>query len=501
MTLLSKLPAFLCLILSCLASVRADAQQAAPLSPAARAAWGFDASDLTPHPGVRFGVLPNGMRYAIMRNAAPANGLSVRLRFDAGAMDEEEGEQGYLHLLEHRIFHGSENIPAGALPLMLAHRGMERLTDFNAVTSYDETVYRLDLSKADHNARAAALMLMREISSRLSFTRRSVAAAKKDVQTEIDGRDAVRDRIMAAQNAFFLPGSPLARGPVIGSKASIRRASPEKLRRLYQHFYSPRHATLAIVGDFDPALAEAEIEARFSDWQPQGAEDRPSRRLFSLPSQRHSRAYLFADPKAPTGIAIASVYPLGGASDKAPLRDAQFLERIGNEMMNRRLAKTAAGSDAPFASASAASHAHFSAALLRSIDVAAQADWRRALVAVAAALRTALDEGFLQSELDEQLALTREALLRTAAPPINAALADGIMDAVGRQLVFTQAADTASTAAYLARVTLSDVNTAFRAAWADAGQLIFVTHSRRFPAAEAAIAETWKNGFESRPAR
>jgi zinc protease len=488
MSLLRRL--MLCCFLAVAAIAPAAAQAPEPLSPEARAAWGFDVSDLTPHPGVRFGVLPNGMRYAIMRSAVPAGGLSVRLRFDAGAMDESQREQGYFHLLEHLIFHGSENIPSGALPLMMAHRGMKRRTDFNAVTSYDETVYRLDLSMADHNARAAALMLMREISSRLLFTRRTVEAAKKDVRQEIGARDAVRDRVLAAQNAFFFPGSAIARGPVTGTRSSVARATPETLRRLYALHYAPQRATLVVVGDIDPGVAEAEIVSHFVGWKALSAAPPPQARrsLDRTSSGGEVRARLFVDRAAPTSVTIASVSPLLSPSDKAPLRDAEFLERLGVEMLNRRLAKT---------SATVSIYTHFSTARLASLDVAAKdGNWRGALVAAAAELRRALQHGFQQSELDEQLALTSAVLRQAAVPRTNAALADAIIDAVGRGLVFTQPGPPEATAAYLARLRLSDVNAAFAAAWAEP-PLIFVTHNRRFPAAEAAIEGAWKESLES----
>ena len=103
-----------------------SAQPAPAMSPAARIAWGFDRSDLVPHPGVRFGMLGNGMRYAVMRNAMPAGELAVRLHIDAGASFESGREQGMMHLIEHLIFHGSASIPEGALPFMLAQRGLRR---------------------------------------------------------------------------------------------------------------------------------------------------------------------------------------------------------------------------------------------------------------------------------------------------------------------------------------------------------------------------------------
>lgn len=486
---MSKRIYFAALCMAWAASILGSGAHAQPTSEAARAAWGFHRSDLTPHPGVRFGVLSNGMRYALMRNPAAA-GLSVRLRMGAGSRDEGAREDGHMHLIEHLIFHGSANLPRGALQTMLPHQGLRRWSDFNAYTVYDETVYRLDLPRSDRGARETALLLMREIAGHLAFERKGVEGAKADVAKEIDERDAVADRAAVAKNAFFAPDTPIARGPVAGTVASIRRARGAALRRLYARTYVPESATLVMVGDFDPAAVEAEIAARFSDWpvRPATTTDRPPP---AIRPGRGVEARLFVDRGAPTVVTIAKVEPLGGG-DAVRRRDAIFLEHLGTQMLGRRLARVAAGTDAPFASASTAIYDHFSTARLAEIEVAAKdRDWRRALEAGAFALGRALDDGFSQAELDEQLASSRHARAGQAAPSTSPALADAIVDAAGRGIVFTAPSDASASQAYLARIQLRGLNDAFRAAWAGPSQLIFVSHNAPIDGGEATIAAAW----------
>jgi zinc protease len=429
------------------------------------------------------------MRYALMRNAVPGGSLSLRLRFDAGASVEGERELGFMHLLEHLIFHGTPNIPEGSLALMMAHRGMRRITDFNAFTSYEETVYRLDMARSDAAARDAALMLMREVAGNLSFGRRAVEGAKRKVREEIRAREAVKDRLTTAQNAFFAPGTPIARGPVAGTVASVGRANGAALRRLYELHYLPNRAVLVAVGDFDPATAEAEIAARFGDWKTKAAPPQsPPPPL--IVSGRRTQFRVFNHPKAPTAVTIASVGPLARSADAAAPRDAGFLEHLGAEMMSRRLARIASAPDAPFLDPSVAIYDHFSTARVASIDLAARdRDWRRALRAGALELNHVLAEGFSKDELAEQLAVSRNALARAAAQRTTPALADAIVDAAGRGIVFTVPADPAATSAYLARLRLDDVNAAFRSAWSRNGRHIFLSHNRRVP--EAEVAEAW----------
>jgi zinc protease len=473
-----------------------SAHSAEPEGPsdAARRAWGFDRSDLAPHPGVRFGVLPNGMRYALMRNTAPPGGLAVRLHLDVGALDEQERELGFAHLVEHMIFHGSENIPEGALPLMLSTRGLARWTDFNAFTSHDETVYRLDLARADAAARETALTVMREIAGRLRFQNRNVAGAMRKVQEEIRARDAMQDRMDTALNQLLLPGTRLARGPVAGTVAEVGRARAAGLQAFYERSYRPERATLVLVGDVDLVQVEAEIARHFADW-PRPPAPAPGRASASRQRQAGTQVRLVIDRGAPTSLVITSAEPTGGA-DAAPRRDGHFLERLGTEMLGRRLARIAAAPDAPFGKASAALYDHFSTARLARIDLDAP-HWRRALEAAAGELRRALAEGFSQAELDEQIAATGRGLARNSRPRTSTALADAIVDAVGRGLIFTQPGDPAASAAYVRRVRLADVNAAFRSAWGKPNRLILLAHDRAIAGGEPAVREAWDRAFNA----
>ncbi|WP_339548744.1 insulinase family protein, partial [Pseudomonas sp. RA_35y_Pfl2_P32] len=104
---------------------RAEAQQATPSSSAdatdgrpgaaiaSRAAWLYKGSDITPDPAWHFGVLKNGLRYAVRKNGVPPGQISVRVRIDAGSLYENEGERGFAHLIEHLSFRGSEYVPDG----------------------------------------------------------------------------------------------------------------------------------------------------------------------------------------------------------------------------------------------------------------------------------------------------------------------------------------------------------------------------------------------------
>src|SRR5207253_1072443 len=110
-----------------------------PPSPAARTAWQFDRSDLTPDPRIRFGVLANGMRYAILPNDQPAGAVSVRLLVGVGATS---GAAGEAHYLEHMAFMGSRGVPEGARARLSGREHLSEGMGFNAHTGDYDTYYR-----------------------------------------------------------------------------------------------------------------------------------------------------------------------------------------------------------------------------------------------------------------------------------------------------------------------------------------------------------------------
>jgi len=68
--------------------------------------------------------------------------------------------------------------------------------------------------------------------------------------------------------AMYPKGHPYS-WPVIGSMTDLSAASEEDVKAFFRLYYAPNNATLAVVGDFDPAQAKTWIKKYFSDL-PQG---------------------------------------------------------------------------------------------------------------------------------------------------------------------------------------------------------------------------------------
>ncbi len=141
-------------------------------------------SDIPADPAVRYGVLANGMHYAILRNATPPGEASIRLRIDAGSLHEREDRRGLAHFLEHMVLNGTRNVPEGDFVKRLERAGLRLGADTNAVTTFNETVFKLDLPKADDATLGEALFLLREVADEATLDPKAIDRERGIVQAE-----------------------------------------------------------------------------------------------------------------------------------------------------------------------------------------------------------------------------------------------------------------------------------------------------------------------------
>jgi len=114
------------------------------------------ASDLVAEAAIEYGRLPNGLRYAVMANETPSNTATLLMRFDTGS-------------IKHMAFNGSTNIPEGEMIKRLEKFGLAFGADTNASTSFDETIYQLELPEVNDDILDETLMIMRETASNLTL--------------------------------------------------------------------------------------------------------------------------------------------------------------------------------------------------------------------------------------------------------------------------------------------------------------------------------------------
>lgn len=460
-------------------AILALAGMASPVVALQPSTWAQDRSDIKPGPGVLFGVLPNGMRYAVMRGAVPAGRVSIRLRIDAGSMNETETQLGLAHFLEHMAFRGSTHVESGEALHMLERLGLAVGADANASTDFTQTVYKFDIPSADSAKIDTALMLMRETASELTLKDAAFEAERPVVLSEErQGAGPNRDRAIASLDLLFHGQRAASRLP-IGRVELLTKTGPEPLRKFYRDYYRPERATLIAVGDFDPKEIEAKIKARFADWKnpaPAGADPDYGKPLPKGPTVR-----ILASPGLSSQLTLAWVRPYDDSRrDKARLRRT-FALHLAMNILSRRLYALASSDNSPFASAAANTANQLHSAQITTIGALIKpAQWQRALQALVVAERQIVaPSGVSQADLDTAIAATRANVQTRAASwptrPSNL-LADGLVASVNEDEVFT--ADTDDLALFedvVKTITPDDVAAAARAAFSGDGPLILLS--------------------------
>jgi zinc protease len=397
-----------------------------PQSEAAKA-WNFAPSDVPVDSNIVFGVLPNGMKYALLKNSTPKDSVVLRMRFAVGSFAEAEDQRGLAHFLEHMAFNGSKGVPEGEMIKLLERKGLAFGADTNASTGFDETIYKLDLPNASDDLIDTGLMLMRETGSELTIDPAAVDRERGIILSERRARDTYQLRNLIDQLDFQMKGMTVANRIPVGTEEVIKTAPAARLRDLYDRYYRPERATLVMVGDFDPAAVEAKIKARFSDWKgrgPAGAD--PD--IGNVDYKRAAAADDFIDPAIQDSVTIAAFKPWTLDPDTKAKRARKLAEDIGEAIVSRRLAKIALNEDSPILTG------YFSDAEgWKTFDqvtvgvVAKEGAWKDALALAEQEQRRAVQHGFTQAEVDEQLANRRTAL-KNAVAGVTTRRSDALAD-------------------------------------------------------------------------
>ena len=440
--------------------------------------WPQDHSDLKPDPSVVYGRLDNGMRYVLMPNDTPKGRISMRLLVAAGSLMETENQRGLAHFLEHIAFKGSENMPAGDLVQYLQRLGMAFGADTNARTSFEETVYQLELSSNDFGLMDKSLTVMRETADRLLILGAEVDRERGVILSEERLRDTPEYRATVDNLGFLLPSSLIPQRFPIGVDAVIETAPRERLVDFYRTWYRPERMTLVVVGAIDPAAFAQQIKDHFGSMRP--TTPPPPNPDVGTIAPRGRAARLYSDPDGHTRVSLESVSYADPNADTRASRERDIALYLANGVLTRRLASLALQGNASFTNGSAQVNDLLRFARIGSVSMECKPEqWKSALAVAEQELRRALTYGFTATELEEQkknLLSLFEQQAKGAATRESHELADDLVEHLSEFNVFTDPAyDLAEFRRVLPGITSERALHALQQVWQPGGPLVFVS--------------------------
>ena len=297
-------------------------------------------------PAVTVGTLPNGLRYYIRRNTKPEGRAELRLAVRAGSVLEDDDQRGFAHFVEHMAFNGTKNFAKNDMVTFLESIGMRFGADLNAFTSFDQTVYMLQVPTDDATSLGKGMLILEDWASGILFEEDAIEAERGVVIEELRARRGGDSRIGDIHFAAQYDGSKYADRLPIGTKESLEEGSSESMRRFYKDWYRPDMMAVVAVGDFDVAAVEKMIRTGFSDI-PAVKNPRPSPDL-SIPINDEPRVVLAFDPEVTN--ATVQLMIRHGKVGRETVGDYRrsILEGIAGAIVNGRLDELRRSATPPF---------------------------------------------------------------------------------------------------------------------------------------------------------
>jgi len=233
-------------------------------------------------------VLSNGLR-VLTRTTHPQPAVAIHLSVPAGSVFDPPAREGLSNFVACVIDRGTDSQPADAIAETFDLRGVS----LQARASRHRLSLACDCLTEDFEA---VMSLLGDITRHPSFPESEVEQRRGEIATAIRRQadtpadaadDAVRTLIYGATHPYGRLAS--------GTLASIKTIGRADLAAFHRARVTPTGASLAVVGDVEPAAAVATAERVFDGWSSQVAEAAivpppdespgPRRRVVTLPGK------------------------------------------------------------------------------------------------------------------------------------------------------------------------------------------------------------------------
>ena len=361
---------------------------------------------------VRYGKLDNGFTYYIRANKKPENMIQYRLVSNAGSILERDDQQGLAHFCEHMAFNGIKGYPHNEMIDKLQKHGVEFGRDINAYTSFDQTVYYVNMPADDPEMVKMGIEILDGWAGNILFDEKEIEEERGVIHEEWRGGVGHGDRLRQKTWPIMLKGSLYAERLPIGKEEVIMNFKRQAIVDFFNDWYRPDLQAIVIVGDIaDVDALEQQVKQVFgSHPKTQNPKERKS---FEIPNNVEPLICIAQDKEA-TSATLNLMWKHKKAHN-GTIGDyrAMIVRNLIDMMINERFAELSQKPTAPMMYAGGG----YGGFLGREIDaftLAAAPKEGRINETAELLLRVAKqidDHGFLQAELDRQ----KEDLLSTYA--------------------------------------------------------------------------------------
>ena len=292
------------------------------------------------------GRLDNGLTYYLRHNAKPEKRIELRLAVKAGSICETDQQKGLAHFVEHMCFNGTENFKGNELVNVLEEMGVRFGADLNASTSFDETIYQLQVPSDRADLIDKAFQVLEDWAHQVTFNDKDIDDERGVIVEEWRLGLGAEDRMMKKYLPVLFKGSRYAERLPIGDMDIIRNAPYSEFRTFYRHWYRPDLMAVAVVGDIPVKEMERKVKQHFSSLT--NPVDAPQRIEYDIPGNVEPLVAIVTDREATASIVQMLVkHPKIVEKTVGDYRN-MLIQRLYNGMISKRFDEIAQEPDAPF---------------------------------------------------------------------------------------------------------------------------------------------------------
>lgn len=294
------------------------------------------AQQLTRDPKLRIGQLENGLTYYIYPNQNPKGEAVYRLFVKAGSVNERDDQQGLAHFLEHLAFNGTKHFPGDGIVRFLESKGAKFGKDLNAHTSFNETVYKLQLPSTDPLMVDSTLTILSDWACGLTIDPDEVEKERGVILSEWLSRGGTQTDNSMKLVMELLNGSLYSRRITIGDTAIIRHCTPQTIRDYYEQWYRPELMAVAVVGDINVHQVERLIREKFGAMRPVSPEPMGNK-VPAIPEYTSAAVTIATDPNVKkTELDMLMLLPQPKAVQTADDYRQYLMRSLMNSLMKLR---------------------------------------------------------------------------------------------------------------------------------------------------------------------
>ena len=360
------------------------------------------------------GKLDNGFTYYIRDNKKPENRIQFRLVSNAGSILERDDQQGLAHFCEHMAFNGIKGYPHNQMIDKLQQHGVEFGRDINAYTSFDQTVYYVNMPADDPEMVRMGIEILDGWAGNILFDEKEIEKERGVIHEEWRGGIGHGDRMDKKTYPIVFRGSLYANRMPIGKEEVIMNFKRQSIVDFFNDWYRPDLQAIVVVGDmqnyeYDGKKGAQAMEQRVRDvFGTHAKSANPKKRpVFTVDDNKEPLVAVATDKEA-----TATIARMAWKLKKAPKGTVgDYRQGLINSlvvmMINERLNEICEKSTAPMMYAGASHNGSIAMYIRETDDFSLFCSPKAnriedALALMLTEMKRLDDHGFLQTELERQ---------------------------------------------------------------------------------------------------